>query len=318
LRAEVHRVLVGQDRLVDGLLMALLAAGHVLIEGLPGLAKTLAVKALATAVGGTFRRIQFTPDLLPSDLIGTLVYKPEDHTFSAHRGPIFAHLLLADEINRAPAKVQSALLEAMQEGHVTIGGVSHSLPSPFLVLATQNPIEQTGTYPLPEAQLDRFLLKTVVPYPDRAEERTILERMGTPTPPFQLSPVTDPETVLRAREALDLIYMDGRILDYVLDIVAATRPGHRAALSALQDPEAVARLHPLLEYGASPRAALALTLCARCRALLCRRTHVIPQDVKDVAVEVLAHRLVLSFEAEAQGLDAAAIVQRVLGVVKAP
>ncbi len=317
-RAELHRVLIGQDRLIDALLCGLLCGGHVLVEGVPGLAKTLAVRALAATVGGAFARIQFTPDLLPADLVGSLMYNPDTRTFSVRHGPIFANLLLADEINRAPAKVQSALLEAMQESQVTIGGDTQPLPRPFLVLATQNPIEHAGTYPLPEAQLDRFLLRAVVTYPRRDEEREIIARLATPSPDLSVRQVTDLATVLRARRAVDLVYIDRRITEYILDVVIATRPGHTHELADGQDRDAVAALSSLVDYGASPRAALALTLATRCQAILKGRCHVIPQDVKDVAGAVLAHRLVPAFEADARGLSAADLVNEILQVLKTP
>jgi MoxR-like ATPase len=317
-RTELHRVLIGQDRLIDALLCGLLSGGHVLVEGVPGLAKTLAVRSLAAAVGGTFSRVQFTPDLLPSDLLGTLMYNPEDRTFSVRQGPIFANLLLADEINRAPAKVQSALLEAMQERQVTLGGDTRPLPQPFLVLATQNPIEHAGTYPLPEAELDRFLLRAVVSYPGRDQEREIIARMATPSPDLAVRQVTDLETVLRARRAVDLVYVDPRITEYILDVVTATRPGYAHDLAAGQDREAVAALSALIEFGASPRAALALALATRCQAILNGRSHVIPQDVKDIAPAVLAHRLVPAFEADARGLSATALVGEILRALRPP
>ncbi len=317
-RAELHRVLIGQDRLIDGLLCGLLCGGHVLVEGVPGLAKTLAVRALAAAVGGVFSRVQFTPDLLPADLVGSLMYNPDTRAFSVRQGPIFANLLLADEINRAPAKVQSALLEAMQERRVTIGGNTQPLPQPFLVLATQNPIEHAGTYPLPEAQLDRFLLRAVVSYPHRDEEREILARMATPTPDLSVRQVTDLATVLRARRAVDLVYVDPRITEYVLDVAIATRRGHTHELSPAQDRDAVGAVSALLDYGASPRAALALSLSTRCQAILNGRSHAIPQDVKDVAAAVLAHRLVPAFEADARGRSAVDLVGEILQVLRTP
>ena len=318
LRQELHRVLVGQERLLDALLCGLLSGGHVLVEGVPGLAKTLAVRTLAAAVGGSFSRLQFTPDLLPADLLGTLMYNPDERSFAVRRGPVFANLLLADEINRAPAKVQSALLEAMQERQVTLGGETLPLPQPFLVMATQNPIEHAGTYPLPEAQLDRFLLRAVVTYPSRDEEREIILRLGTPAPDLAVRQVTDLGTVLRARQAVDLVYVDPRLTEYILDVVIATRPGQDGQLSAGQDRTAAAACSALLEYGASPRAALALTLAARCQAILQNRNHVIPQDVKDMALPVLAHRLVPAFEADARGLRAEDLVREILQALRTP
>ena len=308
LREEIGRVLVGQRYLVDRLLIGLLSNGHVLLEGVPGLAKTLAVKTLAQAIHATFRRVQFTPDLLPADLIGTLVYDPRTATFTPKRGPIFAQLVLADEINRAPAKVQSALLEAMQERQVTIGDETHPLPAPFLVLATQNPIEQEGTYPLPEAQVDRFMLKCRVTYPSREEERAILDRMATSAPLPDVRPVVTTDDILAARTLVDAIYVDDKVKDYVVDVVLATR-----------DPKAYGLdLAPLVQYGASPRATLALTLAARAHAFLAGRGYVVPQDVKTMAPDVLRHRIVPTYEAEAEDVDADEIVRRVLDGVPVP
>ncbi len=318
LRAELHRVLVGQDALLDALLCGLLTGGHVLVEGVPGLAKTLAVRSLAAAIGGTFARVQFTPDLLPGDLVGSVIYNPDERTFAVRQGPIFANLLLADEINRAPAKVQSALLEAMQERQVTIGGETRRLPRPFLVMATQNPIEHAGTYPLPEAQLDRFLVRAVVGYPRRHEEREILARMGSPFPGTEIRPVCDPETVLRAQTAVDLVHVDPRIGEYILDVIVATRPGQEGELSENQDPHAVRAVNALIEYGASPRAALALSLVSRCLAILRGRAHVLPQDVKDAAAPVLGHRLIPSFEADSRGLRPGDLVAELLRVLRTP
>jgi len=308
LREEIATVVVGQRYLVDRLLIGLLANGHVLLEGVPGLAKTLSVKSLAQALQASFRRIQFTPDLLPADLIGTLVYSPRDGTFTTKRGPIFAQIVLADEINRAPAKVQSALLEAMQERQVTIGEETHPLPEPFLVLATQNPIEQEGTYPLPEAQVDRFMLKLRITYPSREEERQILDRMATTAPPHEIRPVVSTADVLAARMLVDQVYVDDKIKEYIVDLVLATR-----------DPKAFALdLGPLIEYGASPRATLALALAARAHAFLAGRGYVTPQDVKSIAPDVLRHRIVPSYEAEAEDVDADELVQRVLDGVPVP
>jgi len=308
LREEIATVVVGQRYLVDRLLIGLLANGHVLLEGVPGLAKTLSVKSLAQALHASFRRIQFTPDLLPADLIGTLVYSPRDGTFTTKRGPIFAQIVLADEINRAPAKVQSALLEAMQERQVTIGEETHPLPEPFLVLATQNPIEQEGTYPLPEAQVDRFMLKLRITYPSREEERQILDRMATTAPPHEIRPVVSTADVLAARTLVDQVYVDDKIKEYIVDLVLATR-----------DPKAFALdLGPLIEYGASPRATLALALAARAHAFLAGRGYVTPQDVKSIAPDVLRHRIVPSYEAEAEDVDADELVQRVLDGVPVP
>jgi MoxR-like ATPase len=308
LRAEIATVIVGQRELVDRLLIGLLTNGHVLLEGVPGLAKTLAVKTLAQAVHASFRRIQFTPDLLPAELVGTLSYDPRTSAFTTKRGPIFAQLVLADEINRAPAKVQSALLEAMQERQVTIGDETHALPDPFLVLATQNPIEQEGTYPLPEAQVDRFMLKLRIDYPTREEERQILDRMATSAPPRPVTPVVTTAEIVAARGLVDEVYVDDKIKDYIVSLVVATR-----------DPAAFGLdLAPLIEYGASPRATLCLTLAARAHAFLQGRGWVTPQDVKAIALDVLRHRVIVSYEAEAEDVDADALVRRVLDGVPVP
>jgi MoxR-like ATPase len=308
LQDQMHRVVVGQQDLLDGLVIGLLANGHLLIEGVPGLAKTTAIAALARGIHTGFKRIQFTPDLLPADLIGTLVYRPADSEFVVKKGPIFSNLVLADEINRAPAKVQSALLEAMQERQVTIGDETHALPEPFMVLATQNPIEQEGTYPLPEAQVDRFLMKLVVGYPDRADERRILDRMARTSTDLTVDAVLSPEQIVAARALVDRIHVDDRIRDYVVDLVIATR-----------DPAAVGvPLGELVEYGASPRASIALLLVAKSRAFLDGRGYVVPQDVKDAAPDVLRHRLGLSYEAEAEGRTADDIVRALLDHVPVP
>jgi len=308
LREEIATVIVGQRVLVDRLLIGLLTNGHVLLEGVPGLAKTLAVKTLAQAIQASFRRVQFTPDLLPADLIGTLVYNPREGSFTTKRGPIFAQLVLADEINRAPAKVQSALLEAMQEHQVTIGDETHPLPDPFLVLATQNPIEQEGTYPLPEAQVDRFMLKLKVDYPSREEERQILDRMATTANHRPANPVVTTADIITARALVDQVYVDDKVRDYIVSIVFATREPKTFALD----------LGPLVEYGASPRATLCLTLAARAHAFLQGRGYVTPQDVKAIAPDVLRHRVIVSYEAEAEEVDADEIVRRVLDGVPVP
>jgi MoxR-like ATPase len=307
-RRALQSVIVGQDELLDGLLIALLADGHVLLEGLPGLAKSLAVASLAKAVGGTFRRVQFTPDLLPSDLVGTHVYNPKTGDWAVRRGPLFANFVLADEINRAPAKVQSALLEAMQERQISLAGDTHDLPRPFLVLATQNPIEQEGTYPLPEAQVDRFLVKLIVSYPSKDQERAIIDRMGTSTVP-QVMQATTPENVLASRRLLDTIYLDDKVKSYVVDLVFATR-----------DPGVVGleKLKPLLHYGASPRASLALTRAARARAFLEGRGFVTPQDVKAVGMPVLRHRVITTYEAEAEELTSEDLLREIFDHVPVP
>lgn len=308
LREELARVIVGQDELIDGLLLALLADGHALIEGVPGLAKTTAVSALAAGLHTRFQRIQFTPDLLPADLIGTLIYRPADGRFEVRKGPIFANIILADEINRAPAKVQSALLEAMQERQVTIGTETFPLPSPFLVLATQNPLEQEGTYPLPEAQIDRFMLKIVVGYPTRGEEREILDRWSRLRAAPAMTPIMEPAAIEAARRSVDAIYLDEKIRDYIVSIVHATR--HPAAFGL--------DFAPLIRYGASPRATIALSIAGRARAFLDGRGFVVPQDLKDVAIPVLRHRLLLSYEAEAEGVAAEDLVRRLLDHLPVP
>jgi MoxR-like ATPase len=308
LREEIGKLLVGQRYVVDRLLIGLLTGGHVLLEGLPGLAKTLSVKTLAQAIAADFRRIQFTPDLLPADLIGTMIYNPRDGEFTTRRGPIFANIILADEINRAPAKVQSALLEAMQERQVTIGDETFRLPDPFLVLATQNPIEQEGTYPLPEAQLDRFMLKLSVDYPSREEERQILDRMAHTNANPTASPVVRPDDVVRYRSLVDSVYMDDKIKEYVLDLVAATRDPRQLGLD----------LDGLVRYGASPRATLYLTLAAKAHAFIAGRGYVMPQDVKSIGADVLRHRIAVSYEAEAEDIDSDEIVRRIFDGVPVP
>ncbi|MBI1381144.1 MAG: AAA domain-containing protein [Planctomycetaceae bacterium] len=306
---EVERVLVGQRPLIDSLLIGLLTGGHVLLEGLPGLAKTLAVESLAKALGGEFRRIQFTPDLLPADLLGGEVFDGRTGTWTLREGPVFANFVLADEINRAPAKVQSALLEAMQERHVSLAGTTRPLPEPFLVLATQNPIEQEGTYPLPEAQVDRFLLKVLVHYPGRAQEREILSRIALAPEVHVVRAVAGPKDVLAARKLLDAVYVDPKVTEYVLDLVAATRDPASCGL---------AELTPYVLYGASPRGSIGLVRAARAKALLDGRAFTTPQDVKSVAPEVLRHRVVATWEAEAEGVSAETIVAQVLDAVRVP
>ncbi len=307
LLAEVRKVIVGQRYLLERMVIGLLARGHILIEGVPGLAKTLAVRCMASAVRGSFQRIQFTPDLLPADLTGTLVYHQKEGTFAPRKGPIFANFVLADEVNRAPAKVQSALLEAMQERQVTLGDATFPLPVPFLVLATQNPIEQEGTYPLPEAQVDRFMLKLKVDYPSAEEERQILDRMSVAEEP-SAHPVVDLAAIGSAREAMLSIYVDERVRDYAVRLVQATRRPKEFRLD----------IEPLLQYGASPRATLYLVAAARGHAFLRGRGFVTPEDVKAVGHDVLRHRLILSFEAEAESVTADELVQRVFDAVEVP
>ncbi len=318
LRIEIGRVIAGQDTLVTRMIMGLLTNGHLLVEGLPGLAKTLAIKTLSQAIGASFSRVQFTPDLLPADVMGTTIYNAAKSEFSVRLGPIFANIVLADEINRAPAKVQAALLEAMQEKQVTIGGETHKLPHPFLVMATQNPIEQEGTYPLPEAQIDRFLFKVKIDYPSRSEERLVVERMAHPENNLAVSQVCTLDEILEARKWLDKIYMDEKILDYILDLVIATRPGKRDALSGRQSEVDLSRIRDWVAVGASPRAPIALALAARAHAFLDGRAYVVPQDVKAVAVDILAHRVAPSYEAEAENISSHDIVNFILENLKTP
>ena len=308
LLAEINKVMVGQEALVERVLVALLADGHILLEGVPGLAKTLLIKTVAQAIQADFSRIQFTPDLLPADLVGTQIYSPRTTEFSVHKGPLFANLILADEINRAPAKVQSALLEAMQERQITIADETFLMDDLFLVLATQNPIEQEGTYPLPEAQVDRFMLKVKVDYPARDEERLIVDRMtGTALPIVQ--PVISPAEILHSREMVKQIYVDDKIKDYVLDLVLATRePGK----NGLND------LNALISFGASPRASINLVIAARAHAFLKGRGFVTPEDIKQIAPDVLRHRIITSYEAEAENISSDHIVQRILDHTNVP
>ena len=307
-RREIGRVIVGQEALVDGLLLALLCNNHVLIEGVPGLAKTLSVTTLSRAIQASFRRIQFTPDLLPADLIGTMIYSPRDGGFSTKKGPIFANIVLADEINRAPAKVQSALLEAMQERQVTIGEETFRLEDPFLVLATQNPIEQEGTYPLPEAQVDRFMFKLRVDYPSRVQELEILRRMARSRMHHEIAPVLAPADILRLRQLADEIYMDAKIEEYIVDLIEATRRPEGYSLE----------IQEWIRHGASPRATIYLAMASRARAMLQGRGFVVPQDVKTVAPDVLRHRVMVTYEAEAEELTSEDLVQRILDGVEVP
>ena len=306
---EMEKVIVGQRYLIERLLLGILANGHILIEGVPGLAKTLSVKTLAQAVKTKFQRLQFTPDLLPADLIGTLIYNPKDGDFTIKKGPIFANIILADEINRAPAKVQSALLEAMQERQVTIGDTTYKLDEPFLVLATQNPIEHEGTYPLPEAQVDRFMLKLKVGYPTKDEELAIMKRMATTDKKLTVSPVISPDVLLKARKIVDEVYIDERIEKYIVDIIFATREPKSYRLDELT---------PLIKYGASPRASIYLSLAAKAYAFLQGRGYVVPQDVKTIGMDVLRHRVIISYEAEAEDKTSEDIIKRVFEEVKVP
>ena len=308
LDTEIRKAIVGQDRLVERVLVALLADGHILLEGVPGLAKTLLVKTIGQAIQAGFSRIQFTPDLLPADLIGTRIYNPRTGDFSVQKGPVFSNLILADEVNRAPAKVQSALLEAMQEKQVTIGNETFPLDAPFLVLATQNPIEQEGTYPLPEAQVDRFMLKVIVDYPERSEEREIINRM-TSGSPIDVQPVVDSAYILSAREIVRQVYVDEKIKDYVLDLVVATRDPGAAGLNELAN---------LISFGASPRAGIFLIAAARAYAFIKGRGFVVPDDIKQMAPDILRHRIITTFEAEAQDVTSEQVARRILDSVEVP
>jgi MoxR-like ATPase len=308
LQQEMARVIVGQKHLLDRLLVALLTNGHVLLEGVPGLAKTLALKTLANCIALDFKRLQFTPDMLPADIVGTMIYNPQDGAFRTKHGPIFSNLILADEINRAPAKVQSALLEAMQERQVTIGDETYRLPTPFLVLATQNPLEQEGTYPLPEAQIDRFMMKVIVTYPNRAEERAILDAMATTEAMIVPRAVVSAAQIVEARHVVNTLYVDDKIRDYIVDLVLATRPPIAASLN----------LNGYIQNGASPRATIALTLGARAMAFLSGRHFVIPQDVKSIALDVLRHRVSVTYEAEAENITSENVIERILNALPVP
>lgn len=309
LKAETNKIIVGQHTMLERLLIGLLAKGHVLLEGLPGLAKTLAIKTLSTAINAKFNRIQFTPDLLPADIVGTMIYNPSTNDFSVRQGPIFANFILADEINRAPAKVQSALLEAMQERQVTIGGNTYPLNEPFLVLATQNPIEQEGTYPLPEAQTDRFMLKVKIGYPSKEEEREIVRRNLSPDGFAKISPIIKPEEIMQARRSVSKVYMDEKIEQYIIDIVFATRNPKEYGLSNLE---------LLINYGGSPRASINLALAAKAYAFLQRRGFVIPEDVRNICHDVMRHRIGLTYEAEAEEVTQEDIIDQILNSVEVP
>jgi len=309
LKRQIGQVIVGQQYLIERLILGLIANGHVLLEGVPGLAKTLSVSTLAAAIQMQFQRIQFTPDLLPADLIGTLIYNPNTAEFSTKKGPLFSNLILADEINRAPAKVQSALLECMQERQVTIGSTTYPLPDPFLVLATQNPIEQEGTYPLPEAQVDRFMLKLNIGYPNREEERRILDTMAKTNPDIQVDPVIDPSKILDARLLVNDIYIDDKVKEYIINIVFATREPENCKLEEIRD---------FIQYGASPRATIYLTLAAKAWAFLQRRGYVTPQDVKTIGMDVLRHRLIVTYEAEAEELTSEDIIKKIFETIPVP
>ncbi|OHE72821.1 MAG: ATPase [Verrucomicrobia bacterium GWC2_42_7] len=308
LRSEIGKVIVGQQYMVDRLLVALLANGHVLLEGVPGLAKTLSIKTLSSSIKAQFKRIQFTPDLLPSDIIGTLIYNPKEGQFLTKKGPIFSNIVLADEINRAPAKVQSALLEAMQERQVTLGDTSFPLPEPFLVLATENPIDQEGTYHLPEAQVDRFMMKLKVSYPSKHEERLILDNMASTNPKHEVKEIIHLDQILKSRELVDNIYIDEKVKDYIVDIVFATRKPSTYGI----------HFDDFISYGASPRATIALTLAAKAWAFLKGRGFVTPQDVKTIGQDVLRHRVIVSFEAEAEDIKSEDVIKKIFDTLPVP
>ncbi|MFT5266544.1 MAG: MoxR-like ATPase, partial [Polaribacter sp.] len=309
LNAETAKVIVGQNHMIERLLLGLLTRGHVLLEGLPGLAKTLAIKTLATAINADFSRIQFTPDLLPADIVGTMIFNPSKNDFTVRKGPVFANFVLADEINRAPAKVQSALLEAMQERQVTIGKETFKLEEPFLVLATQNPIEQEGTYPLPEAQMDRFMLKVKIDYPSKEDEREIIRRNLNGAVYAKVSQVVEPAEIMRAREVVKKVYMDEKIEQYILDIVFATRDPKSYGLPDLE---------PLINYGGSPRASINLALGSKAYAFIQRRGYVIPEDVRNVCTDIMRHRIGLTYEAEAENITQEDIIKQILNAVEVP
>jgi MoxR-like ATPase len=306
---ELAKVIVGQRYMIDRLLVGLLADGHVLLEGVPGLAKTLAVSSLSQVIDTDFQRLQFTPDLLPADLIGTLIYNQKEAEFTVKKGPIFANIILADEINRSPAKVQSALLEAMQEKQVTIGETTYLLEEPFLTLATQNPIEQEGTYPLPEAQIDRFMMKIVIDYPSEQEEMEIMQRMAKTGKPEALQPVISPDRVMEARGVINELYIDEKVQQYIIDLVFATRNPEKHGL---------AKLSELINFGASPRASINLNLAARAQAYMEHRAYVTPEDVRTIAMDVLRHRIVPTFEAEAENITSEDLIEEIMGTVQVP
>ncbi|MFC1709958.1 AAA family ATPase [Candidatus Omnitrophota bacterium] len=309
LKMEIRKVIIGQSYLIDRLMVGLLANGHILVEGVPGLAKTLSIKTLSQAVNAKFQRIQFTPDLLPADLIGTLIYNPKEGTFTTKKGPVFANIILADEINRAPAKVQSALLEAMQERQVTISENTFKLDEPFLVMATQNPIEQEGTYPLPEAQVDRFMLKINITYPNKEEEHKILKAMSFTDKEIRVNPVISSSDIMKARKVVNEVYMDEKIEKYIIDIVFATREPQQNKLDELSS---------LIQYGASPRASIYLTLASKAFAFLQGRGYVTPQDVKSIGMDVLRHRVIISYEAEAEEKTSEDIVKKIFDEIEVP
>ena len=309
LRKEIRKIVVGQDQLIDKIIIAILADGHILLEGVPGLAKTLAVKTLSQCLRADFKRIQFTPDLLPADVVGTLIYSPSKGEFTTKKGPIFANLLLADEINRAPAKVQSALLEGMQERQVTIGDETYPLPQPFLVLATENPIDQEGTYPLPEAQMDRFMLKLVVDYPNRDDELNILNANANVSVSHEVNPVVDAKTIFKSRELVDGIYLDDKLKGYLVDVVLATRN---------PDAYGASELGAFIRFGASPRATISLALASKAVAFMNGRSFVTPQDIKDVGLDVLRHRVIITYEAEAENVTSDDIIKKIFETIPVP
>jgi MoxR-like ATPase len=309
LKIEIHNTIVGQENLIDRLLIGLLANGHILVEGVPGLAKTLSIRTLSESINTRFQRIQFTPDLLPADLVGTLIYNPKEGNFTTKKGPIFSNIILADEINRAPAKVQSALLEVMQERQVTIGQETFMMEEPFLVMATQNPIEQEGTYPLPEAQIDRFMLKVKITYPDMTQEHQILRRMSRTHSKPHINPVVSPEEIKRARDVVDEVYVDEKLERYILDIIFATREPARYRLGELED---------LIQYGASPRATIYLNLAAKAHAFIQGRGYVTPQDIKSIGMDVLRHRVIVSYEAEAEAKASEDIIKKIFDEIEVP
>lgn len=308
LEKEISQVIIGQHSLIQRLIVGLIANGHILLEGVPGLAKTLSIRTLAQAVNAHFQRIQFTPDLLPADIVGTLIYNPHEGEFKTKKGPVFANFVLADEINRAPAKVQSALLEAMQEKQVTIGETTYPLPSPFLVLATQNPVDQEGVYPLPEAQVDRFMLKVELGYPSKEEEKNILNRMATTDIDLEINAVMNLETISEARKAVDSVYVDEKIKHYIVEIVYATREPEQANVP----------IKEFIQFGASPRASIALTLASKAWALLQGRNFVIPQDIKDIGADVLRHRVIVSYEAEAENINSDVLIKKIFDTIAVP
>ncbi len=307
-KEQIGKAVVGQEKLIDGLLLGILANGHVLLEGVPGLAKTLSVKSLAASVNACFKRIQFTPDLLPADLVGTLIYNPQSGSFTTKKGPVFANIVLADEINRAPAKVQSALLEAMEEKQVTIGDNTYPLPEPFMVLATQNPLEQQGTYPLPEAQLDRFMFKLKIGYPTREEEMLIMERMAQTSRSTQIQPVITPQEIMEVRKVVDMVYMDAKIRDYIVNLIMATREPAKYNLE----------IADLIEFGASPRATISLAIAAKAYAFMQGRGYVVPNDIKAIGPDILRHRIIITYEAEAEELKVEDIIQKIFDGVEVP